>query len=466
MKRLTTLLLIVIMLISCSGCILFEDYKSIMEKAEDTFEEHVTDDDFLEDREEETDEDDESAREFISMRVNQVDCSDFPNIRLYVSAENQQGKSVNNLKKKYFTVLEDGSNMRSRITKVMQLDEREGLSIAMVADASGSMSGSSIETAKDTMAEFLRQVQYQSGDMVSLVVFSNYVDLQTEFSPRYSDVKEHIDSIYADGGTALYDTLYTTLQNTARQGGARCVIAFTDGQDEHSRYADVDDVIRISNDYKIPVFIIGIGSSADYEDIKRIAASTGGFYRNIRDVGSLADIYDAIYRQQKEMYMVEYISESSDKYSEHSTVVSYKSREYEGRADEYRFVPSVINPAVESGELESAIGGYLRSYVKAMNESNPSYMEPYVIEDCPLYNTQKKYVNNDFYEELLSFYICSEVQMEGNDSCVLSVHEVYNVETPGTPLYHHEQVATYRMKKDKDGQWKMYEFVGSVKNHL
>ena len=79
---------------------------------------------------------------------------------------------------------------------------------------------------------------------------------------------------------------------------------------------------------------------------------------------------------------------------------------------------------------------------------------------------QKNYINNDYEEELLSFYICSEVNYESADSCVLSVHEVYNVTVPGEPMKHHEQVATYRMKKDTDGKWKMYEFVGGVKNHL
>ena len=404
--------------------------------------------------------------ERLNLSVSQVDCSAYPRVKLYLTAANQSGQTPKNLDMMGFTVIENGDGMRREIASVMQLDMQEGISINMVADASGSMDGSPIRDAKDTMEKFLSQVQYSSGDTVSLVVFSNEIESQTEFTSDYSRIQNAVRAITSGGGTALYDTLYTSVQYTARQSGARCVIAFTDGNDEHSRYADESDVIRIANDYKIPIFIIGIGSTADNYEIRSIAESTGGFYRNINSISDLSEIYNMIYRQQKEMYVLEYTAEVDKKYVEHTPQVTYKSKEYEGSTPAYSFVPSKINPAATDGELEKAIGNYLESYVRAMNSSDPSHMLPYVIPNCPLYNTQKNYVNNDYYEELLSFYICSEVQYESDNSLVVSVHEVYNVKMADEPMYHHEQVATYRMKKDTDGLRKMYEFVGSVQNQL
>lgn len=404
--------------------------------------------------------------ESLNISVSQVDCSAYPDVKLYLTVTDQNGKTPKNLDMRGFTVIENGDGMRREIASVMQLDMQQGISINMVADASGSMDGEPIRDAKDTMEKFLSQVQYNSGDTVSIVVFSNEIETQTEFTSDYSKIQNVVRNISSGGGTALYDTLYTSVQYTARQSGARCVIAFTDGDDQHSRYADEEDVIRIAQDYKIPIFIIGIGSSANNYEIRSIAESTGGFYRNINSISDLNEIYNMIYRQQKEMYVLQYVADADGKYSEHVPQVTYKSAQYEGNAPSYSFVPSKINPAAADGELEKAIGNYLESYVKAMNTSDPSHMLPYVIPNCPLYNTQKNYVNNDYYEELLSFYICSEVQYEGNNSCVVSVHEVYNVKMADSPMYHHEQVATYRMKKDTDGIWKMYEFVGSVKNHL
>ena len=403
----------------------------------------------------------------ISFKINQVDCSNYPTVKLFFSAVDENGITPKNLDKRFFTVIENGDGTRRQIKNVMQLDEKEGISVNMVADASGSMSGSDIDNAKNTMGNFLGQVQYDFGDTVSLTVFSTEIEKQVPFTSDYEKLKSEVQSIAAGGGTALYDTLYTSVQYTARQSGARCVIAFTDGYDEDSDYADADDVIRIANDYKIPIFIIGIGSYADDQRIRSIAENTGGFYRNINNVYDLSEIYSAIYRQQKEMYVIEYEAEADRKYSKHIPSVTYKSLEYAGSTGAYTFIPSQINPGVSGeSEIETAIGNYLESYVKAMNSNDATHMLPYVISGSPIYEMQKNYVNNDYYEELLSYYITSEINMESETSLVVSVHEVYNIETPERPLYHHEQVATYRMKKDTNGIWKMYEFVGSVKNHL
>ncbi len=409
------------------------------------------------------------AENTLDITVNQVDCSDYPTVRLFLRVTDENGETPKKLDKKYFTVLDGRNPVRRQITSVMQLDKNEGLSINMVADSSGSMQGSSMDRAKSTMRSFLGEVQYEYGDTVALTVFANTVEKQTAFTSDYSSIKKDIGTIEAHGGTALYDTLYTAVQYTARQNGARCVIAFTDGHDEHSEEADEDDVIRIANDYKIPIFIIGIGSEGRYAEVEKIAERTGGFYTSVASSENLKEIYNAIYRQQKEMYVIEYTAEEDEKYVEHTPTVEFFSGTYGGASSYYAFTPSYTNPSTYSeggSDIETAIKNYLESYVRAMNESDSTHMLPYVIADSPIYNMQKNYIKNKYREELLSFYITGEIKMEGENSCVVSVHEVYNVETPERPFSHHEQEATYRIKKDSDGKWKMYEFVGAVKNHL
>ena len=202
----------------------------------------------------------------ISLKINQVDCSNYPVVKLFVSAVDENGVTPKNLDKRFFTVIENGDGIRRQIKNVMQLDEKEGISINMVADASGSMSGSDIENAKSTMENFLGQVQYNFGDTVSLTVFSTEIENQVPFISDYSKLKSEVQSISAGGGTALYDTLYTSVQYTARQGGARCVIAFTDGYDEDSDYADADDVIRIANKLELQLTYFLTGKEEDEND--------------------------------------------------------------------------------------------------------------------------------------------------------------------------------------------------------
>ena len=120
---------------------------------------------------------------------------------------------------------------------------------------------------------------------------------------------------------------------------------------------------------------------------------------------------------------------------------------------------------ISKRELEKVADGYIQSYVDAMNTGDSTYMLPYVIPGCPLYNTQKNFIKNSFFEEYVDSYIIGDIKIEAKDTCVVSVYEIYNVSENGEPMKRVEQTATYRMKTDSDGMWKMYEFVGTVEAH-
>lgn len=125
------------------------------------------------------------------------------------------------------------------------------------------------------------------------------------------------------------------------ENGAKCVIAFTDGQENNSR-SDKDYVIEKAQQYDIPVYIIGIGSGVDSRDLQDIADQTGGFYRNISSITSMESIYKEIYEAQKSMYVLQYGTQKKNKekllreiyirYSDYSykirTQASYTPSEY------------------------------------------------------------------------------------------------------------------------------------------
>lgn len=124
-------------------------------------------------------------------------------------------------------------------------------------------------------------------------------------------------------------------------------------------------------------------------------------------------------------------------------------------------------PAAPSrSTLEVSVDNYVQSFVYAMTYSDSSYMQNYVIPGCPLYTTQANFIKNGWYEEYVDSYIVGDIKTEDPNTCVVSVYEIYNVrKSPDDSLKRTEQTATYRMKKDSDGYWKMYDFVGSVKSH-
>lgn len=122
-------------------------------------------------------------------------------------------------------------------------------------------------------------------------------------------------------------------------------------------------------------------------------------------------------------------------------------------------------PAPTKYEIEVSIDNYVQSFVLAMNYGDSSYMLDYVIPNSPIYRTQKEFIKNNWYEEYVDSYLVSDVTMENSNTCVVSAYEIYNVQRTGEVLKRTEQTATYRMKRDSDGYWKVYDFVGSVKTH-
>ncbi len=104
----------------------------------------------------------------------------------------------------------------------------------MVADVSGSMDGAPLAEAKNIMINFINSVQFDAGDLVELTSFSTGVRLEQEFCDDPNVLTNDINALYTDDMTSLYDALYTAVERVATQTGARCVIAFTDGNDNYS----------------------------------------------------------------------------------------------------------------------------------------------------------------------------------------------------------------------------------------
>lgn len=243
-----------------------------------------------------------------NVSVKQYDLSEYPNIKIYLDVTDEAGNFVPKLNKSAFYLNEqrnvEGEMKRQTIVNVSQLNENEGISIALVADISGSM-GDLLPEAQRGMKNFINTVQFQKGDEIELTQFSDRAYICNSFTNDATQLNNAINQMYADGGTRLYDTLISEIERVHSRQNAKCVIGFTDGYDNESYYT-YQDAINSACNYQIPVFLIGIGSECDEMTLRQIAEKTGGIYTNIADITSLEEIYNQIYKQEKEVYLLEY----------------------------------------------------------------------------------------------------------------------------------------------------------------
>jgi len=402
----------------------------------------------------------------LNIDVQQIDVSQYPKVKLYVEIEDSMTEEIpSNLDQTLFYIGKEDANgeyVKQVISKVNQLNQVEALCIDMVADVSGSMYGEPLDDAKQVMSNFINSVQFAAGDKVELTTFSTGVYIDREFCSDGNLLKQDIAMLDTDDMTSLYDALYTAVTRTAAQTGARCVIAFTDGYDNYSN-CDMYDVIEVAQRYRVPIFIIGIGSS-DYGDISYIASETGGEYYNIQDVNSMEDIYENIYRQQKELFLIEFTDSSNRSVSETSDIViRYHSPEYGGESYQ-SYTPNVLL-SVEAEQFyqdgpEAVVEAYMKAFDDAMTYCDFSYIEDYLMPGSPIYQAQEKYVMRNIAESLDSYEIV-DVVYSNSDECVVETRETYYVQAENTPLVLLTQNCKYVVVYE-NGEWQIKDFAESV----
>ncbi len=396
--------------------------------------------------------------------VKQHDISEYPTLRIYVDVTDSEGNFIKGLNKSSFYLNEKrsikGEMKRQTITNVTQLDENEGISIALVADISGSMEYVLPQT-KSAMKNFLGTVQFDKGDEVELTQFSDNAYVCNSFTNNRNELNSAIDEMYADGGTRLYDTLISEIDRVYSRQNAKCVIGFTDGQDNQSYYK-AQDVIDYARMYNIPIFLVGIGTGCDEATLKDIAKKTGGRYENIDDIASLEEIYNSIYKQEKEVYLLEYDISNPDDFDASCNLDIYVRTDDKngGYAQNYEILPKDFFDVMYSRFLVAGIDCQTKGERNLLDSGIiVTTEEAFKDENCVAYQSQEA-INTG-----------GVGTRQSNVFEVLVSHDVLNVykEGDGYVVYGVSNYDVSKVKKyssvssDKEKQ-KIYEYYGDNVN--
>lgn len=237
----------------------------------------------------------------------------YPEISLYVRVVDEYGNPVENLSDKSFVIkeyLNVNDYLERDVIYAAKIDGNDALNVSLAIDRSDSIDDDDMVKIKNATNTFLSKLQFESGDKAEIVSFDTNVMQMCLFTNNKNNLMNGVNSMFPYGRTACYDAIVRSIQNASTQSGARCVIVFTDGLDNES-VNNVNSVIQLAQEKSVPVYTIGVGSSLDVSALKRIAESTGGTYHHIDDVSAMSRIYEEIYREQKNLYHIKYISDNS-----------------------------------------------------------------------------------------------------------------------------------------------------------
>ncbi|MBU1629419.1 MAG: VWA domain-containing protein, partial [Gammaproteobacteria bacterium] len=240
----------------------------------------------------------------IDIHITQIEPSGFPEIDVYCEVVDQYPFYLEMLQPSNFTAKEDGIS-ETPISVVPISGTSNLISVVLDIDRSGSMGGNKIVDAKIAACSFVDNMQEE--DKAEIISFASNVTVNQSFTNDKTLLKNAINSLVANGWTALYDSIWESVNDLYHLSGQKATIVLTDGKDEGgvSKYTK-EQVIAYAKQCGIPVYTIGLGSGVNEAVLKEIAGETCGEYYYSPGSDELKKIYLRISKKLREQYRITY----------------------------------------------------------------------------------------------------------------------------------------------------------------
>lgn len=230
-------------------------------------------------------------------------------VTLTLTVTDLYGRYVSGLTKNAFTIFDN--NQEQEITYFSDSDAP--VSVGILFDVSGSMSGEKINKARTALKRFIGSSH--PSDEYFLIAFNSRAQLVLDRTRSGDAVLEKLTLINPKQNTALYDAVYLGLERVTRGSHQkRALLIISDGQDNASRY-NFGEVRRLMKESDVVTYAVGIidgsdaGSSIGMQGqafLDELTSVTGGksFYPN-SDI-EMDEIFERIALELRHQYSIGY----------------------------------------------------------------------------------------------------------------------------------------------------------------
>ena len=222
-------------------------------------------------------------------------------VALYATVTDQSGRLVPDLEQKDFEVYDNGKLQPISLFK----SDVQPVSVLLTLDTSGSMT-MNLDLLKDAAEAFV--IRLLPADRARITNFDDKIVTSPEFTSNRDDLIRYIhEDIGYGNGTRLWDAVDDSMSKLAAVQGRRVVLLFTDGDDEGSREATLDFVMKRAESEDFMIYSIGLESHVlgitthPDKGIKKLAEATGGGYFELKRADDLNTTFtrvaDELHRQ-------------------------------------------------------------------------------------------------------------------------------------------------------------------------
>ena len=230
-------------------------------------------------------------------------------ITFTVTVTDTYGRYVSGLGKAAFTVLDE--KKPQEITYFS--DDDSPVSVGVIFDVSGSMSGDKIKRARDALSKFIQTSHNM--DEYFLIAFNSRAQLLLDKTRDGNQVLDKLSFVQTKNNTALYDACYLGVEKVQRGAHPkRALLLISDGQDNNSRYT-FNELRRLLKESDVTLYGVGIlsgsdaGSSMGMEGqgvLDELASVSGGKAFFPRSNAEMDDIFEQIALELRHQYSIGY----------------------------------------------------------------------------------------------------------------------------------------------------------------
>ena len=226
-------------------------------------------------------------------------------ISFNVTITDQYGRFVTGLPKSAFTVLDD--KQPQEITFFS--DEDAPVSLGIVFDLTGSMSGDKVKRAREALDHFF-ETSCEGDEYFLITLQSGYANLALDRTRDSQAVLNKLTFVQPRGTTAFYDAFYLGVDKVV-QGTypKRALLVISDGQDNNSRYT-FNELRRLVKESDVIVYAIGIEEerdgtlASDGQLILDDIAVSGGKAFFPQNSAEMDDIFESIALELRHQYAI------------------------------------------------------------------------------------------------------------------------------------------------------------------
>jgi Ca-activated chloride channel homolog len=230
-------------------------------------------------------------------------------ITFTVTVTDTYGRYVSGLGKNAFTVLDEKKPQEITFFS----DDDAPVSVGVIFDVSGSMSGDKIKRARDALSKFI-QTSHNS-DEYFLIAFNQRAQLLLDKTRDGNAVLDKLTFVQTRNNTALYDACYLGVEKVQRGSHPkRALLLISDGQDNNSRYT-FSELRRLLKESDVVLYGIGILSGSDAGSqmgmegqgiLDELASVSGGKAFFPRSNAEMDDIFEQIALELRHQYSIGY----------------------------------------------------------------------------------------------------------------------------------------------------------------